>query len=197
LYTEKADGKFRRSAQTAMYHILDTLTKLIAPVLTFTAEDIASNYQKDKTEPVFLQRFPEIIDVQEKVEAEIWNSLREVRDVVLKAIEGKRETGVVKHSLETKVKLHLDETNEKAKVITSFIDYLKTKSEDADRFFKDFFIVSQFALSTKKDGLNKTSLDFINVLADHADGEKCPRCWQWDTEFDEDGLCRRCQDVLK
>ena len=238
LYTEKSDGKFRRSAQTAMYHILDTLTKLIAPVLTFTAEDISNNYQKDKNDPVFLQRFPEVIDIWKKLERKTqepavlenlgrpygmfvakeatfemfmigcWNSLQEVRDVVLKAIEGKRETGVVKHSLEAKVKLYLEETNEKAKVIAVFIDYLKTKGEDANRFFKDFFIVSQFELAVgpskpwrsrveTQDGLNETSLDFVNVLADHADGEKCPRCWHWDTEFNADGLCRRCQDILK
>ncbi len=57
LYVEKADGHKRRSAQTACWHILDTLTRLMAPILSFTAEQLSDHYQKDKTESIHLQQF--------------------------------------------------------------------------------------------------------------------------------------------
>lgn len=63
LYVEKADGRLRRSAQTACWYILDTLTKLIAPILSFTAEQVSDYYQKNKKVSIHLQEFNPLVDV--------------------------------------------------------------------------------------------------------------------------------------
>lgn len=65
LYVEKSDGQLRRSAQTACWYILDTLTRLIAPILSFTAEHVSDHYQKNKTESIHLQPFSDVINVWE------------------------------------------------------------------------------------------------------------------------------------
>jgi isoleucyl-tRNA synthetase len=65
LYVEKKDGLARRSAQTVCYHILDTLTKLMAPILSFTAEQLSDEYQKGKTDSIHLQQFPVVENVWE------------------------------------------------------------------------------------------------------------------------------------
>ena len=65
LYTEKFDGHLRRSSQTVMWHILDTLTKLSAPILTFLAEEVSDSYQKNKKDSIHLQKFSQSIDVWE------------------------------------------------------------------------------------------------------------------------------------
>ncbi len=225
LYIEKADGNLRRSAQTVIYNILDTLTRLIAPVLSFLAEEISDFYQKDKKDSIHLQHFAQVIDVWEVLGKNslmfhevamqdglkfptaqsstyamgmqnVWNILQELRDAVLKSIEQKRVSGLVKHSLEAKVKLYLDPKNEQVKVLQDFINNLKT-SEDLTRFFKDWFIVSQFEFANSIDDLDKTELPWAFVSVDHADGVKCPRCWQWSVTEDPTELCDRCKKVLK
>ncbi len=67
LYVEKKDGLERRSAQTVCAHILDTLTKLMAPILSFTAEQISDEYQKDKTDSIHLQQFSVVHNVWEQL----------------------------------------------------------------------------------------------------------------------------------
>lgn len=71
LYVEKADGLKRRSTQTVCWHILDALTKMIAPILSFTAEQISDHYQKDKKESIHLQKFADV--------SELWQELSERR----------------------------------------------------------------------------------------------------------------------
>ena len=220
LYVEKANGQLRRSAQTTIYYILDTLTRLMAPILSFLSEEVSGYYQKGKTESIHLQSFSTLVDVQEigayKVASGIdvayglfsstkikflmqfkmhWAILQEIREVVLKAIEGKRTEGIVKHSLEAKLTLYLDPENEKSKSIQNFIKDLQ-ENEYVNRFFKDWFIVSQFEFATSSDDLNKTSLPWLFVKVDHAGGVKCPRCWQWTEQPGEDDLCPRCLKVL-
>lgn len=224
LYVEKSDGQLRRSSQTVMWHILDVLTKLVAPILTFLAEEISDSYQKDKKDSINLQEFSKTIDVWEILKQESepefkramplhikpgdiepvifeimmknrWTLIEIFRDEVLKSIEGKRASGLIKHSLESKITIYLDENFDETKALKSFIEYLNNK-EDSNRFFKDLLIVSQFEIAKNKDNLNQTNLKWLYAKVEHADGVKCPRCWQWDVTDNEDGLCRRCEGVL-
>ncbi|MCF7800260.1 isoleucine--tRNA ligase [Candidatus Babeliales bacterium] len=204
LYIEKADSNLRRSAQTVMYNILDSITRLMAPVLSFLAEEISDFYQKDKKESVHLQDFVNfehnLINLKKVLEKNIlhktWQTLSDMRDAVLKVIEEKRVAGLVKHSLEAKVKVYLDNSSEQAKEIKKLITELETKSQDANRFFKDLFIVSQFEFVDSDKGLEKTNFNWIFVGVEHADGVKCPRCWQWSKADSSNGLCSRCEKVL-
>lgn len=196
LYIEKKDGHLRRSAQTVMYHILDSLTRLMAPVLSFLAEEVSDFYQKSKAESIHLQNFVDVVDVWALVGKDYtkyWQILEKMRPELLKAIEAKRETGLIKHSLEAKVKIYIDTNDEQGKLLHEFIEQLQNKV----RFFKDFIIVSQFDLVDSQADLNSTGLSWLFVHVDHADGVKCPRCWQWDVTKHPDELCVRCEDVLK
>jgi len=221
LYIEKADGHLRRSAQTAIYHILNSITRLMAPVLSFLAEEVAEFYRKD-TRSIHLQLFPKPVDVwnilqqkrmpgqypisREGVAIDLsgavtlatrmtgwWNLLESIRPELLKAIEAQREKGIVKHSLESKIAVYIDESDEQGGYLWKFISYL---GENGIRFFKDFIIVSQFEFVKSPEGLVQTGLPWLCVRVEHADGVKCPRCWQWDTVDHQDGLCQRCQNVL-
>jgi isoleucyl-tRNA synthetase len=219
LYVEKTDGQARRSAQTALYNILDTLTRLLAPVLSFLAEEVSDFYQKDKQESIHLQAFVSPVvshnmptallpgldytGVQSQViplfeggaNLNSWVFLEAMRDAVLKAIEGLREKGVVKHSLESKVMLFIDKHSEDGKILCDFIAELE-KTEDRNRFFKDWFIVSQVKFEHDAKHLEKTDLDWLSVKVEHADGVKCPRCWQWEQTSHAEQLCSRCSSVL-
>jgi isoleucyl-tRNA synthetase len=225
LYVERADGPERRATQTVLYTILDVLTHLMAPIFSFTAEEIASHYQKDKKESIHLQHFvpaPNILQQltdnthpdyivaieqgvrildTESVSHEVlirgtWNILEELRAAVLKTIEGVRETGAVKHSLEAQVTLFIDGTNHQGAIVQQFLQALGS-SEVQGKFLKDWFIVSQVTFAQTGEECDASSLEWLRVRVAHADGVKCPRCWQWEDTQNPEGLCARCERVLK
>ncbi len=205
LYVEKSDGKLRRSGQTVLYHILDVLTHLMAPILSFTAEELAGFYQiggcasgeaQEGTacDSIHLQPFTNTFEV-DSLPQNTWILLEQVRDAVLKAIERKREALVVKHSLEAKITIHMDKSAQECASINELISALRGR-EDVTRFFKDWFIVSQVVFADSLTGLGATDLPWLAITAEHADGIKCPRCWQWEVTDRADQLCSRCADVL-
>lgn len=220
LYVEKPNGLARRSAQTVMYHILDVLTRLMSPVLSFLAEEISDVYQNDKQESIHLQDFTQVLDVwgflttglqsdrivtHQVQETGVliyalqkrgqWTTLAMLRDAVLKAIEPKRTEGIVKHSYEAHVTLWLDPASEQAEQIKMFLADLDGK-EDATRFFKDWFVVSAVSFVADEQGLDQSTLSWLSLKVEHAQGVKCPRCWRWDASSHDAGLCNRCQAVL-
>jgi len=237
LYTEQADGHMRRSSQMAMYKILDTLTRLIAPILSFLAEEVWQSYE-GLADSIHLQNFPVPQDVWSIVAKKRisnyqiaaqsglvvgtadtrntnlvatfavrvvgwWNLLESIRPELLKAIELQREKSLndslasIKHSLEAKVTVYFDKKSEEGAALQAIIDYLSSTAwrPDAVRFFKDFIIVSQFEFADSPDGLDETGMPWLRVRVEHADGTKCPRCWQWEETEHVDGLCERCKKI--
>ncbi len=224
LYVEKADGHARRSVQTACWHILDTLTRLMAPIFSFTAEQVSDLYQKDKTESIHLQKFNKLQNIyefwaaQESVIVEFgenqgmeydsivmverdafirrmhstWDVLKLLRSAILKATETLREKGEIKRSLDSKIKIYIDPKSEYAKEINSFFEHLEKKGEAYQDFFKEFAVVSQFERTKKRDDLLESTMPGVYIYAAKADGEKCPRCWQWAKTDHSDNLCPRC-----
>ncbi len=186
LYVEKANGPLRRSAQTACWYILDTLTRLLAPVMSFSAEQVSDHYQKDKKESIHLQKFSSLNLIPHGINGARWHMLREIRSSVLKAIEGLREKGIIKHSLEAKVTIAVDPRAPFA---------LEFEALDAS-FFKEFFIISQFSLAQDATDLVPAEYQGLSVGVQKAVGDKCPRCWNWDITTNEFKLCNRCQGVL-
>jgi isoleucyl-tRNA synthetase len=217
LYVEEPTGRLRRSAQTACWHILDTLTKLMAPILSFTAELVTDAYQKNKTTSIHLQQFtqpyqlaelvktatvntPEVFQLftQELEQAQIlvshdaeWTALYSVRSLVLKAIELLREQAIVKQSMEAHVTLFIDLESKRYESLKPFIAQC-TDDYSLEQFLKEFFIVSGVTLSQSPEGLPATAHTEVFIAVKKAEGTKCPRCWQWDTQSDERQLCRRC-----
>jgi len=203
LYVEKADGHARRSAQTVYWHIIDTLTRFIAPILSFTAEEISDFYQKDKRESIHLQSFATFAlpDSAYDYEKE-WAALKTIRSAILKAMEQLREKGIIRHSLEAHISVYFDKAITES--INRILGNLKTL-ENQESFFKELMIVSRFDLMESLDRLNtvagqtlgQSELPGVYVLVQKAEGTKCPRCWQWDITEHAHGLCRRCQGIVQ
>lgn len=206
LYVEKADGPLRRSAQTACWYILDTLTKAMAPILAFTAEQVSDHYQKNKTESIHLQSFaypvavwhqtapvsvtPEAFALERDAQ---WQAIKNIRSAILKAIEGLREKGIIKHSLESHVTIYLDDALRAQ--LSSFLDSLGSASQQI-QFFKELLIVSQWQFANSTAGLQSSEYPGLYVHVERAKGTKCPRCWNWEETNHEHGLCSRCQAIV-
>lgn len=197
LYVEKANGQLRRSAQTACWHILDTLTKLLAPIMSFTAEQVADCYQKGKDESIHLQKFSSLNSVPAGIDHNRWHMLKEIRSAILKAIEGLREKGIVKHSLEAQVTIFVDAQAGFAKEFDSLVKDLERTGQGAEGFFKEFCIVSQFHIAKSVGQTAPSEYQGLSILVQKAAGDKCPRCWNWAITTNEFKLDARCQKVLE
>ena len=183
LYVEKKDSKERRSAQTAMYLILNALTRMIAPILSFTADEIwgsMAHAEGDDVRSALLNDMPVYEEKYAFADIEAhWNNLFDMRDDVMKALEEARAAKLIGKSLEAKITITANA--EKLEVLKSFGDELKT-----------VFIVSQVELC-------EGDSDELKVEVAVADGEKCDRCWMHSTDGvkTEDGyLCKRCAAIL-
>ena len=193
VYAELADSKARRSAQSAMYYIISAMTRLMAPLLSFTAEEIwqaMPHKVEDVKESVFLNDMPsydESLAFAHVVAP--WDQLFALRDDVMKALELARAEKRIGKSLDAKVTVYAPD--EPA--------YGLLKSFEAE--LPTLFIVSQVAL-VKAAASAGTAMEegaVIGVVVTAAEGEKCDRCWNYTTqpERDEDGcLCPRCKSVL-
>lgn len=187
LYCDQVNGLKRRSTQTVFWYILDALTHMIAPVMSFTAEQISDFYQKGKKDSIHLQKFVDLSFVKDEFDyRKDWEHLKEIRSAILKLIEVQREQGVVKHSLEARVDFYYDKLGD-----------FTMLGKNPVEFLKEFFIVSQVELKSSAVGLQETPVKGLFAKIEHAWGQKCPRCWNWDEVIDERGLCRRCARIVK
>ncbi len=194
VYTERADGELRRSAQTAMYFVLSGLVRLLAPMISFTAEEMwqaIPHAASDHCESVFLNEMPSYdptLDFPEVTEK--WNALFEMRDDVMKALELARAEKLVGKSLDAKITLYAEDSKMQA-MLRAFEADLCT-----------VFIVSGVTLvdGPAPAGAHTEGETGIGVLVEPADGCKCDRCWTYATKgaHTEDGgfLCERCHKIL-
>jgi isoleucyl-tRNA synthetase len=145
LYCEGANSRERRSAQTALYHILDILVHLMAPILSFTTEEIWENMPKDTSaeESIFLSQMPGTDKTfSDDQLANRWDQIFKERGEALKALEEARNGGIIGHSLDAEVVFYSkDDRNESA-----LQDLLRTDKIKAE----DVLIVSQIVLRNGK-----------------------------------------------
>ena len=188
LYCGVKNGPRRRSAQTVIYQAADALSKLLAPILSFTAEEIWHYIPGRPTESVFLATIdkPLAFELSDS-ETRVWEQLLDIREAVLKALETARAAKQIGHSLEARVLL----------AGKGNIGSLLAAKKD---FLPDWLIVSQIELADWEDErLQDTDIaDFKLFIAD-AHGHKCGRCWQIQPEVGnlaEPDLCLRCYDVV-
>jgi isoleucyl-tRNA synthetase len=180
VYTGRAASVGRRSAQTAMYEILVDLTKLMAPVLSFTAEEIWKHLPADseREESVHMSGFPRVNEAYLNDDlADKWERILQVRDQVSKALEEARIGKVIGHPLDAKVGIEAS---------PDMMILLESLSEE----LKAVFIVSQVSLK------KNPSIKGIEVKVEKAGGSKCERCWNYDVYVGKDkshpSLCKRC-----
>ncbi|MGI6686048.1 MAG: isoleucine--tRNA ligase [Bacillota bacterium] len=194
VYTSVAHDHGRRAAQTVMYDTIHALVRLIAPVLTFTSEEIWRYLPKEKDAPVSVQMLsmPEIKDeyINEELAAK-WDRLLDIREKVSKELEIARQEKVIGHSLNAAVDLYPDE--EIFKFLKEVEDQLAT-----------IFIVSSVALfdpgAFVPEEARKAEDMALAIKVGIAPGEKCERCWTYSTTVGEDHehptLCSRCAGVV-
>jgi len=186
LYTDRADSEVRRSAQTALWRILLALTKMMAPVLSFTAEEIWQECRKLEDglpQSVQLADWPQASEPDDELAAR-WQRLQGVRDVVLAALEKAKTQGTVDKPLEAHVDIYA--TPETMQFLGGFGDGLAS-----------LFIVSDVELH-EAEGAPHPLDEYTGVaaVAALAAGEKCVRCWvRSETVGEQAGhpqLCARC-----
>ena len=194
VYVEKKDGKARRSAQTAMYMVLSALTRLIAPMIVFTSEEIwkaMPHAASDKYESIFLNDMPEYDEKLAFPEIRAkWDKLLEHRDVVMKALEIARAEKLIGKSLDAKVTIYT--TNDEIyDLLLGLKDELAT-----------IYIVSKAELvkGEASEGAYCEDGEEISVLVAQADGHKCDRCWAYSekgVETEGGFLCERCRSIIE
>ncbi len=191
-YTTQADSVARRSAQTAMYHIVEALARWLAPVLSFTAEDIWRHIPGERSESVFLEtlyQFPQVSGQQ--FSQEEWAVVIAVRESVSKALEGVRASGEIGSALDAEVDLYCDDAQ--LALLSKFDDELR------------FVLITSYARTHRldekpEDAVEVTQKDqptlWLKVKAsEHA---KCDRCWHHREDVgvssEHPALCGRCID---
>lgn len=181
MYTGRKNGLARRSSQTVFYKLLNNLTGLMAPILTFLAEEVNDFLPGEKAESVFLRDFPKPHFSNAELEKEKnflnkMSDLFKVREVVAKDLEKLRQEKVIGSSLDAQVTLTADGATFEA--LSSYKD------------LREFFIVSYVSL--KKGS--------FQVQVAKAEGEKCVRCWHYSSETNKNekfsGVCPKCVEAL-
>lgn len=184
LYTEKADSKARCAAQTSIYIILNAMTRMIAPILAYTSDEIwkyMPHSSKEKAEHVIYNEMPEKVDISIDDDfMAFWDEIHELRDDVKKSLETFIKDKTIKSSLEAKVTLGASGDK---------LAFLKK----AENELATAFIVSEVEIVD-----NSSELE---IRIDKAEGEKCERCWVISKTVGENSdhptLCSRCCENLK
>lgn len=202
LYVESASGKARRSAQTVVWYLLDTLTRLMAPICSCTAEQLADLYQVKPHESIHLQLFADLAPIAEEIRAGVtndeqqWETMLLLRDAILKELEMKREQGIIKHSLEAHVTIYFMTECPQCSTLAALKEQLERRGETIESFLQELCIVSKIEFTEAVDELPQSSLAGVFASVEHAAGSKCPRCWQWQETTQADGLCDRCAAIV-
>ena len=181
-----ADDHARRCAQTALYRILVDFTKLLAPILCFTSQEIWSYIPKldGMKNYVVFEQMPEAKAAADEAFEAKWDRIMAIRDDVKKVLEQARADKVIGSALEAGLTLYCSK---------EVYDFLNAIPMDE---LADLFIVSHVDLVEGEGGV-KGLVEGLGVSAAHAAGNKCLRCWKYETTVGEDGLCPRCAKVLK
>jgi isoleucyl-tRNA synthetase len=194
LYTYAADSAGRRSAQTALWRINEAMVRLLAPILSFTCEEVWQHLPKvaDRLESVHLAEFPNTADIlgdqsvpeEDAQQQQDWTTLLAVREQAMKALEEERNSKRIGKSLEAQ--LVITAADSAYSVLARFKDQLRY-----------LFIVSAVTL-VQGSGNGSGG---VHVEVKKADGAKCDRCWNYSVHVGEDKtyptICERCSVVLK
>ena len=190
LYSEAPTSKRRRAAQTVIFNILEVMVRVLAPILTFTTEEVWQHYpeamrnREGREESIQLCSWPKRSDFAPALPEDTtqlsaaWACIMEVRDVVTKALEEARGAKVIKKSQEAAIEVTAP---------AAVLDQLKAFDQAV---FQELFIVAKVSFVEGAEVAAQVSV---------AEGEKCPRCWNI-TELGGNehhpGVCKRCADAL-
>jgi len=191
MYTMQADSSGRRSAQTVMLHILEALVRWLAPILSFTAEEIWSHMPGPRSESVFLEGWHALPEMRETREARpitpaLWERVLQVRQAVSRELEKLRVAGAIGSSLDAEVDLYCSE---------ELLQQLRLLGEELR-----FIFISSYArlhpLAERGDDAVATEAPGFYVKASPSSYAKCARCWHHREDVGAHSehplLCGRC-----
>jgi len=182
LYTDPANSHRRRSTQTVLHCLVTGLCQMLAPILAFTADE-AWEFVPGKTTGSIHEADlkPSGFSISESEHAK-WENLFELREQLLPKLEGKRQEKVIGKSLEAKIRWF----PERARKLSDLVSDRKILED-----FRELVNVSQFEITN----------DLKAELVVHADGQKCERCWHWETDVGQNAehptICGRCVEAVK
>jgi len=193
LYTTPAEGLPRRSAQTAMYHIGEALVRWIAPVLSFTAEEIWENLPGERGQSVMLSQWYGGLHSQprdDRMGPEYWQRVLDVRSAVNREMEAQRAAGKLRGSLDAAVTLYCD--GELLELLGALEDELR------------FVLITSGArlesLESAGEDAVRSGVEGLRLRVSTAEGDKCERCWHRRPEVGSmaahPGLCARCVENI-
>ncbi len=195
LYCEKTDSLLRRSAQSSMYLILDSLVKILTPILAFTSQEIFEMMPKLESHDerhILFNDFPKYNEnlCDDELETK-WQKIITIRDDIKKALEDARKNKIIGSSLDAKVTIYCN--NEE-------YDFIKSIGE---KEFAVILITSKVEIVKTSDtnkGIKGEDTD-IYIEVKKAEGEKCERCWIYDESVGQNHshptLCHRCAQVIE
>ncbi len=176
LYTDAANSHRRRSTQTALYRMVIGLCQMFAPILTFTSDEAWELVPAKTSDSVHASIWKPRPFMRAEKEVELWNTLLDFREALLPKLEAKRNEKVIGKTLEAKIRLFAEH---------NFLSKL-TADKSVLEAFRELLNVSQFEITNDKDA----------DLVIHADGQKCERCWHWETDVGSNPahptICGRC-----
>ena len=192
-YTAKTDGLARRSAQTAMYHVVEAMARWLAPITSYTADEIWQYIPGERSDSIFLERWYEKLfelDADSAMDRAFWEKIMLVRAAVSKEIESVRSKGDIGSSLNAEVELYCNE---------EYFTTLNLLSSE----LHFIFITSGASLADEKfcpEDAIQTEVDGIRLKVTASEHEKCVRCWHQSYDVGENKehpeLCGRCVDNI-
>ena len=188
-YTAKADGLARRSAQTAMYHVVEALVRWLAPVISYTADEIWQAIPGKRGESVFLETWYNALyplDADAVITAETWDKIMQVRTAVSKELEQLRSKGEIGASLNAEVELYCNDAY--------LLELNKLRNELHFVFITSNAEVS--GLQSCPEDAVSTELEGVKLKVTVSKYKKCVRCWHQRFDIgnhpDHPELCGRC-----
>jgi isoleucyl-tRNA synthetase len=178
LYTCGADSRARRSAQTALWHIAQSLVRLMAPILSFTAEEAWQVLAKSNERSVFEELWHSLPDpALDQATLDAWGNVRQCRETAMKKIEERREAKEIGSSLAAE--LDIGASGPMYEALARLGDELR------------FVLITSRATVTKEQGSG------VQIKVRASTHEKCERCWHYRADVNPAGLCARCEGNLK
>jgi len=193
LYTDAANSPRRRSTQTALHRLVTGLCQMLAPILAFTADEAWEFIPGKPTGSVHESEFKQSNFQFSKAENDYWKKLFKWREVVLPELEKARQAKQIGKSLDAKIVCEVD----------SVLTLEPAFSSNADDF-KELLNVSSLRIlkSESKSGQNENNPNeiYCKVEVSKADGQKCERCWHWETDIGQNAehptICGRCIEAV-
>lgn len=203
-YTAKADSLARRSAQTAMYHVLEALTRWLAPIISYTADEIWQYIPGKRSESVFLETWYDglvTLDDNSPLNRNFWQRLMDIRAIVSKELEKSRAQGLIGSSLNAEVVLYYDylvfHVLSDASKELHFFDALKPLERELHFIFMTSraTAVNDYEYECPEDAV-QTEMQGVRLKVYVSEHKKCVRCWHQCADVGEHEahpeLCGRC-----